>query len=313
MMVPFNVVFRTIHIITICNNSSYNNDRNQKKAPAKGPFVFAINGFYWPCAFNSLLQADQNCGQVWPAVIVPAALAAFHFTPHARSRVTIAARPADIGLPFLSSISPAAGAAAAGAAGAAILVAGAAILVAAAAGAAGTTGAAILAAGAAGAAGAAPAAGATHLPATNSFHFMPAGTVPAAFMAFHVTEHSFNVGPEAAGAAAGAAATAAAGAAVAGAAAASAAHCALRKSFHFIPPSVPAALAALYLTLQSAIDMAEAWLGTNALAETAKIAARPSNLKVFDIFYPFLWPPAIQAVNFVTDGIRPPLLQSTAL
>src|SRR5712671_3438212 len=51
----------------------------------------------------------------------------------------------------------------------------------------------------------------------------------------------------AAGAAAGAAAAAA------GAAAASAAHWALRKSFHFWAPSVPAALAALYFALHSCV------------------------------------------------------------
>src|SRR5271170_2590823 len=55
-----------------------------------------------------------------------------------------------------------------------------------------------------------------------------------------------------AGAAAGGAGAAAAGAA-AGAAVAVAPHSALRKSFHFSPLSVPAALAALYLALHSVI------------------------------------------------------------
>src|SRR5437016_3036327 len=49
----------------------------------------------------------------------------------------------------------------------------------------------------------------------------------------------------------GAAGAAGAGAAAVGAGVASAPHCALRKSFHFWPPRVPAALAAWYLALHS--------------------------------------------------------------
>src|SRR3974377_2358397 len=46
----------------------------------------------------------------------------------------------------------------------------------------------------------------------------------------------------------------------AGAAVASAPHCAFRKSFHFIPLRVPAALAALYFALHSLIESAWAEL-----------------------------------------------------
>src|SRR5215469_17766126 len=49
-------------------------------------------------------------------------------------------------------------------------------------------------------------------------------------------------------------------AAVGGAAVASAPHCALRKSFHFIPLRVPAALASLYFALHSCIESALAEL-----------------------------------------------------
>src|SRR5215468_10687206 len=52
-------------------------------------------------------------------------------------------------------------------------------------------------------------------------------------------------------AAVGAGAAGAAGAAAVGAGVASAPHCAFRKSFHFWPPNVPAALAAWYLALHS--------------------------------------------------------------
>ena len=44
---------------------------------------------------------------------------------------------------------------------------------------------------------------------------------------------------------------------------ASAPHCALRKSFHFMPPRVPASLAALHLALHSFIDSASAELTLN--------------------------------------------------
>src|SRR5665213_1790655 len=79
--------------------------------------------------------------------------------------------------------------------------------------------------------------------------------------------------PTAMGAAAGFGAAAAGGAdavagagAAAGAAAASAPHCALRKSFHFMPLSEPSALAALYLALQSVIDIAFAGAPCSAMA-----------------------------------------------
>ena len=45
-----------------------------------------------------------------------------------------------------------------------------------------------------------------------------------------------------------------------------------------------AALAALYLTLHSVTDSADAWPGINALMETAKRAAMPRLRSVFDIF-----------------------------
>ena len=48
-----------------------------------------------------------------------------------------------------------------------------------------------------------------------------------------------------------------------GSAVASAPHCALRKSFHFMPPRVPASFAALYLALHSFIDRASAALSMN--------------------------------------------------
>jgi hypothetical protein len=46
------------------------------------------------------------------------------------------------------------------------------------------------------------------------------------------------------------------GAAGAGSVAASAPHCAFRKSFHFMPLRVPAALASLYFALHSFIERA---------------------------------------------------------
>src|SRR3984957_9990288 len=68
-----------------------------------------------------------------------------------------------------------------------------------------------------------------------------------------------------AGAAAGAEAVEDAGAA-AGAAPVSEPHCALRKSFHFMPLSEPSALAALYLALHSVIDIAFADVPCSAIA-----------------------------------------------
>src|SRR6202161_3274740 len=59
--------------------------------------------------------------------------------------------------------------------------------------------------------------------------------------------------PTATGAAVGAGAGAGAGADAVVGAAASEPHCALRKSFHFMPLSEPASLAALYLALHSVI------------------------------------------------------------
>jgi hypothetical protein len=59
-----------------------------------------------------------------------------------------------------------------------------------------------------------------------------------------------------AGGAAGLAVVVGWAAAGAGAAVASARHCALRKSFHFMPLSVPASLAALYLALHSCMESA---------------------------------------------------------
>src|ERR1700722_5228229 len=67
-----------------------------------------------------------------------------------------------------------------------------------------------------------------------------------------------------AGAAGGADAVAGAGAAVG--AAASEPHCALRKSFHFMPFSEPASLAALYLALHSVIVSACAEVPCMAMA-----------------------------------------------
>src|SRR5579864_3348820 len=73
--------------------------------------------------------------------------------------------------------------------------------------------------------------------------------------------------PAAAGAGAGLGVGAAAGAdAVVGAAAASEPHWALRKSFHFMPLSVPASLAALYLALHSVIVSACAEVPCRAMA-----------------------------------------------
>src|SRR5581483_246721 len=56
----------------------------------------------------------------------------------------------------------------------------------------------------------------------------------------------------------------------AGSAVASAPHCALRNSFHFMPLSVPASFAALYLALHSLLD--------SACAEFAASAVTPSSM-----------------------------------
>src|SRR5882757_9902406 len=77
----------------------------------------------------------------------------------------------------------------------------------------------------------------------------------------------------------GAAAGAAAGVA-AGAAAASAPHCALRKSFHFWPASVPAVLAAWYFALHSCAVRA-------CTGEVATNAARPEAATVHISFVSF--------------------------
>src|SRR3984885_9928077 len=80
--------------------------------------------------------------------------------------------------------------------------------------------------------------------------------------------------PVATGAAAGAAAgaDAVAGAAAAGAAVASEPQLALRKSFHFMPLSVPAVLAALYLALHSVIESACADVPCRATAASTAAA-----------------------------------------
>src|SRR6266478_961566 len=75
----------------------------------------------------------------------------------------------------------------------------------------------------------------------------------------------------------GAGAAGAAGAAAVGAGAASAAHWALRKSFHFWPPRVPASLAALYFALHSCMVSAR----TGAVAAKA---ARPATAAAHNSF-----------------------------
>src|SRR5580693_2935217 len=78
------------------------------------------------------------------------------------------------------------------------------------------------------------------------------------------------------GAEAGAGAGAGAGADAVVGAAASEPHCALRKSFHFMPLSVPASLAALYFALHSVIVSAWAEVPCRATAAStapAQIAA----------------------------------------
>jgi len=57
-----------------------------------------------------------------------------------------------------------------------------------------------------------------------------------------------------------------------GASVASAPHCALRKSFHFMSPRVPAPLAALYLALHSFIESAFAELPQTAVARRSEAA-----------------------------------------
>src|SRR5258705_12738477 len=69
------------------------------------------------------------------------------------------------------------------------------------------------------------------------------------------------------GAAGAAVAPGAAAGAAAGAAVASAPHWALRESFHFWSPSVPAAFAALYFSLHSCVVMACAREGTASAAK----------------------------------------------
>src|SRR5271167_663415 len=82
-----------------------------------------------------------------------------------------------------------------------------------------------------------------------------------------------------AGVAAGAEAVEDAGAA-AGAAPASEPHCALRKSFHFMPLSEPSVLAALYLALHSVIVSACADVPCKAMAATTAPAQRVRYLMV---------------------------------
>src|SRR4051794_13842144 len=53
---------------------------------------------YIPSAFLRLSQSLQYFGQVIPAATLPAALSAFQSTPQARSRATMACRPALTGL-----------------------------------------------------------------------------------------------------------------------------------------------------------------------------------------------------------------------
>src|ERR1700722_14126297 len=86
--------------------------------------------------------------------------------------------------------------------------------------------------------------------------------------------------PVAAGAGAGAAAAGlgagaggGAGGGADGGAAASEAHCALRKSFHFMPFREPASLAALYFALHSVI--VSAWADVPCRAMAASTAAAP--------------------------------------
>jgi hypothetical protein len=129
----------------------------------------------------------------------------------------------------------------------------------------------------------------THFAAMKSFHAMPAGTVLAAFMAFHAALQfciKLPDGVVACAAAAGAAGaiffvafagTAAAGA-VAGAcvAAASAAHWCFMKSVHFTSaPKVFAAFAALNLVLHSVMkfDFAAAFIESSGAAQTIKATA----------------------------------------
>src|SRR6476661_7840055 len=94
---------------------------------------------------------------------------------------------------------------------------------------------------------------------------------------FGSTADGNTAGPAgAAGAAAGAAsffALASAAFGAAGAAVASAPHWALRKSFHFWSPSVPAALAALYLALHSCVVRACAGEVTASAAKPATATA----------------------------------------
>ncbi len=156
------------------------------------------------------------------------------------------------------------------------------------------------------AAGAAAVAGTTHLAATNCFHVIPAGVVLLAFIAFQAVEQSFIKLPEAvvAGAAgavtagvvtfAGFTAGAAAGGVVVVAAAASVPHWALRKSFHFRPASVPAALAALNFALHSVIDKAEAEaLIISGATPTIKAMARLTFRKVLDVVFSCVAPQSV--------------------
>jgi len=161
-----------------------------------------------------------------------------------------------------------------------------------------------------GAVAAAP--GATHFAATNCFHVMPVGTVLLAFMAFQAVEQSFMKLPDAVAAGvagavttgatavvvafAGFAAGAAAGAAGT-AAAASVPHWALRKSFHFKPPSVPAAFAALNLALHSVIDRAEAWLVIiSGVTPTIKVMAKLTLRNVLDMILSCVEPQTIRGL-----------------
>jgi hypothetical protein len=48
---------------------------------------------YWPEAFNRASQALQNCGQVWPGWVLPAALSVRHSCPHSRMRDLCATCP----------------------------------------------------------------------------------------------------------------------------------------------------------------------------------------------------------------------------
>jgi hypothetical protein len=133
-------------------------------------------------------------------------------------------------------------------------------------------------------------------------HFIPGGLVPAAFAAFQSAPQARSraiiaarppvagffsavaaagggaVGFSAAGGGVGAGFSAAGGGVAAGA---SPPHSALRKSFHFMPLRVPAALAAWYLALHSFAVRAYAGAGIDAVAKTATNIPDAINKTVF--------------------------------